>query len=166
MPQDTEKLLSTTEASEYLGLSGRTLESYRKEGVGPQYMSLGSPRKPTIRYRRQAIDDWLAVNTRATTPAVMEPVLVSASSPASCDRPVMSTDKKLPLAALRESKRWTISALAREVGLSRQAIYDIESGESWPMRANVELMAQAFGVPPVDVAVALFVEPGPSGVVG
>jgi transcriptional regulator with XRE-family HTH domain len=47
---------------------------------------------------------------------------------------------------LRESKHWTASELARQVGVSRQAIFNIENELSWITLDKVEKLAQVFGV--------------------
>jgi predicted DNA-binding transcriptional regulator AlpA len=37
----TTRLIDTTQAAESLGLSARTLESYRRSGYGPRYVKIG-----------------------------------------------------------------------------------------------------------------------------
>jgi len=53
-------LLTARETSAYLGVSERTLESWRAKGGGPIYIKL----RWRIRYRRKALDAWLEANER------------------------------------------------------------------------------------------------------
>ncbi len=52
----TAGLLRPAQAAEYLGLSIRALEDWRRTGRGPPWLRLGHR---TIRYRQTALDDWL-----------------------------------------------------------------------------------------------------------
>jgi excisionase family DNA binding protein len=61
------KLLTTEETAEILGVSVRTLEDWRSDGTGPDYVPLG---RRTVRYRPQAIDRWLDTRERRITPGV------------------------------------------------------------------------------------------------
>lgn len=51
----TEKLLSTKQLATYLGVAPSTLSSYRKDGIGPEYLKIGR----LIRYRVSDVDLWL-----------------------------------------------------------------------------------------------------------
>ncbi len=66
------EMLSTTQAAGVLGLSPRTLEQLRVKGGGPEYFALG---KRAIRYRRCALEKWLATRQRKSTsdPGPSEP---------------------------------------------------------------------------------------------
>lgn len=57
-------LVNTTQAADYLGLSPRTLERWRVGGGGPAYVVLGSK---SVRYRRSALDAFLAAGERTST---------------------------------------------------------------------------------------------------
>lgn len=53
-------VLNTLQTSELLGVSSGTLENWRKQGIGPQYVRLGGEgRKPRIMYPKTAIAEWL-----------------------------------------------------------------------------------------------------------
>jgi predicted DNA-binding transcriptional regulator AlpA len=70
----SERLLTTKEAAELLGLTPHTLEQYRWKGIGPKYLK--APGKPgvttglgsgLVRYREQDLWEWLGepqVSTR------------------------------------------------------------------------------------------------------
>lgn len=60
----TKSVMTEAEAAEYLGFAPNTLRQWRTEGIGPRYCN------PTgsVRYRREALDDWLAKGTAATAP--------------------------------------------------------------------------------------------------
>lgn len=51
------------------------------------------------------------------------------------------------LHALREKAGLSVAELAEAVGLSRQAVYAHESGDSRPTWANVQAYAEVLGVP-------------------
>lgn len=53
-----DKLLTTKEAAERLGLASGTLENWRVSGIGPRYVKVGSR---SIRYEAAALDEWLAL---------------------------------------------------------------------------------------------------------
>ncbi len=59
-----DPLLASKEAARYLNYSTRTLESWRQKGTGPVYIA-GSAR--AIRYRKSALDRWLAERERRST---------------------------------------------------------------------------------------------------
>lgn len=59
-PPATADLLTARETAAYLGVSERTLESWRASGAGPVYIKL----RWRIRYRRKALDAWLEANER------------------------------------------------------------------------------------------------------
>lgn len=65
----SERLLTTAEAAERLGISQRTLEQWRGRGNGPIYRKLGSH---TVRYDpidlRRFIADGARINTGGATP--------------------------------------------------------------------------------------------------
>lgn len=64
IPDHPQAMLTTTQAATLLGLSPRTLEQLRVKGGGPVYFALG---KRAIRYRRQALESWLAARRREST---------------------------------------------------------------------------------------------------
>jgi excisionase family DNA binding protein len=47
--------LSQEEAGEYLWWPAETLRTWRRRGVGPQYVKMGNH----VRYRKAALDRWL-----------------------------------------------------------------------------------------------------------
>lgn len=54
----SEGLLNTRDAARLLGVRPRTLEHWRSIGTGPTYSKIGR----AIRYRREAIEKFIAVN--------------------------------------------------------------------------------------------------------
>jgi hypothetical protein len=65
---DLDPLYDTDGAAAYLGgdkpLSGRTLEKWRREGIGPTFVVLGSK---CVRYRRSALDAFIDEGSRTST---------------------------------------------------------------------------------------------------
>ena len=59
----SEPLLTTAEASEYLRLSARTLESWRLHGGGPRYVKLGA----RVLYRQGDLEAWVSDQARTST---------------------------------------------------------------------------------------------------
>ncbi len=59
----SEKLLTTKEAADRLGLSKSTLDKARLTGDGPPFAKMGA----AIRYRPQDLDDWVAAQVRRST---------------------------------------------------------------------------------------------------
>jgi predicted DNA-binding transcriptional regulator AlpA len=59
LPRDAEALLVEVHAADLLGLSSRTLQSWRSKREGPPFIRVGR----AIRYRRQALLDWATANT-------------------------------------------------------------------------------------------------------
>ncbi len=53
--QDDDKLLSTQEVADYLGVTIHTLCVYRITGNGPKYLKIGR----TIRYRVSDVRNWV-----------------------------------------------------------------------------------------------------------
>ena len=60
------RLLSEVDAAEFLGLSIRTLQSWRLTGAGPVYSKIGS----RVRYARADLDAFVAANRRHHTSEV------------------------------------------------------------------------------------------------
>ncbi|MGK7162307.1 helix-turn-helix transcriptional regulator [Pseudomonas aeruginosa] len=58
-----QTVFTTEEAAHYLRLSRQTLELLRLQGGGPRYAKLGR----SVRYRRAALDEWLAANEQNHT---------------------------------------------------------------------------------------------------
>jgi hypothetical protein len=63
---DPERLLTETLAAELLRLSSRTLQAWRSQGVGPEYVKAGR----AVRYRRTALIAWTEQNTVVAAPLV------------------------------------------------------------------------------------------------
>ena len=59
-----DELLSTKQVAEWLGVSRQWAEIQRTKGGGPSFIRVSPTR---IRYRRQAVLDWLAERTHAST---------------------------------------------------------------------------------------------------
>ena len=55
--------LTTNEAADYLGLSGRTLDRYRVSGAGPVSHRFGG----RVRYSIPDLDKWASSRRRAST---------------------------------------------------------------------------------------------------
>jgi predicted DNA-binding transcriptional regulator AlpA len=64
IPNDPESLLMPIEAAHVLGLSPRTLETWRVRGGGPRYVRMSSR---MVRYKRADVLDWAAERTRQST---------------------------------------------------------------------------------------------------
>ncbi len=60
MENMTDAVLTTEEAAAYLKVSTRTFETLRKSGEGPPGSKVGRQ----WRYRREALDQWLAGRER------------------------------------------------------------------------------------------------------
>lgn len=58
-----QNVFTTEEAANYLRLSRQTLELLRLNGGGPRYAKLSR----SVRYRRAALDEWLAANEQNHT---------------------------------------------------------------------------------------------------
>jgi predicted DNA-binding transcriptional regulator AlpA len=56
---DPERLLNEIQAADLLRLSCRTLQAWRSQGVGPEYVKAGR----AVRYRRSALIAWTEQNT-------------------------------------------------------------------------------------------------------
>jgi predicted DNA-binding transcriptional regulator AlpA len=61
---DPERLLNEIQAADLLRLSSRTLQAWRSQGVGPEYVKAGR----AVRYRRSAIIAWTEQNTVVGVP--------------------------------------------------------------------------------------------------
>jgi predicted DNA-binding transcriptional regulator AlpA len=73
------EMVRPTELAAELGIPVKTLAEWRSRGLGPAYVKVGRH----VRYRREAIDDWEARQTRqpageATAPTPNEVVAYSA----------------------------------------------------------------------------------------
>jgi len=64
-----DELLTTPDAAAYLGLSRKTLERFRCEGTGPQYVKVGPGRNARVRYRQADLDAWTEAQTTTSTAA-------------------------------------------------------------------------------------------------
>ena len=56
-------MIDTRAAGEYLGLSPRTLDTYRWAGIGPDYYKMGR----RVCYRRSRLDKWADERRRRST---------------------------------------------------------------------------------------------------
>lgn len=57
------QLLTTQAAARLVGLSPRTLETFRVRGGGPAFVKLGG----AVRYEPKALQDWIDANRAAST---------------------------------------------------------------------------------------------------
>ena len=64
---DSDRLLNQREAADFLGLSGRTLESRRARSIGPKFIALS---RRAVRYRRPDLEAFVAAHSVATTAAI------------------------------------------------------------------------------------------------
>lgn len=55
-----DELLTEREAASLLKISSRTLQAWRPAGTGPAFVRVGR----SIRYRRNALQEWLDQNSR------------------------------------------------------------------------------------------------------
>ena len=60
---DLQMYLSTPQTAAILGLSARTLDRYRINGVGPAFYKLGH----VVRYARTDVEDWVRACRRFST---------------------------------------------------------------------------------------------------
>jgi hypothetical protein len=58
-----EKLWSGQETADFLGIKEQTLANWRYRGFGPPFLKPGG----AVRYRPQAVRDWLASRERRST---------------------------------------------------------------------------------------------------
>lgn len=58
---ESDRLLTTAEAAEYLGLKPATLETWRWAGKGPSYLKLHGA---SVRYRRRDLERWVEEQQR------------------------------------------------------------------------------------------------------
>ncbi len=56
---DDDRLLTEIQAADQLRLSSRTLQAWRSQGIGPEYVKAGR----AVRYRRSALVEWAHDNT-------------------------------------------------------------------------------------------------------
>jgi hypothetical protein len=63
-PQSID-LMTTEQAARYLGVSAKSLHTWRCEGTGPVYSQHVA--RGLVRYRRADIDEWLAANCIRST---------------------------------------------------------------------------------------------------
>jgi predicted DNA-binding transcriptional regulator AlpA len=63
-PEKLDRLLRTREAAKVVGLSPRTMESYRRNGGGPPFVKL---RDYAVRYVLRDLLAWIAARKRTLT---------------------------------------------------------------------------------------------------
>ena len=63
-PEKLDRLLRTREAAKLVGLSPRTMESYRRNGGGPPFVKL---RDYAVRYVLRDLLAWIAARKRTLT---------------------------------------------------------------------------------------------------
>lgn len=52
--------LNQKQAAEAIGVSSSTLESWRKEGLGPSYIKMNRGKRGRVLYSKVAIAEWIA----------------------------------------------------------------------------------------------------------
>lgn len=57
-------LLNENQAAEFLGFTARTLQAWRTQGIGPNYLKVSAR---SIRYRWQDLVDWAESNISQAT---------------------------------------------------------------------------------------------------
>lgn len=55
-----DELLTREQVAELLGIDAHTLACWRSEGRGPALVKYGAGRSAAVRYRRSAVEAWLA----------------------------------------------------------------------------------------------------------
>jgi excisionase family DNA binding protein len=55
-----DKVMTTKQAAEYLAMSHKTLEDWRRKGEGPRFIKVGSR---SVRYRQSELDAWITEAT-------------------------------------------------------------------------------------------------------
>jgi predicted DNA-binding transcriptional regulator AlpA len=55
-----DKLLTTDQMAEQLGIHRTTAEAWRSKNIGPDWIKLGTGRRSPVRYRQSAVDKYLA----------------------------------------------------------------------------------------------------------
>ena len=59
-----DRLLTTRELAEVLGLNPQTLRLWRLNGDGPPYVKFGDAKRGRVRYDAVKVEVWLAERTR------------------------------------------------------------------------------------------------------
>jgi excisionase family DNA binding protein len=63
MQPSTNEMFNEDQAAQFLGVSVRTIQSWRVTGSGCPYVKLGR----SVRYQKAKLIDWIEQNTRAHT---------------------------------------------------------------------------------------------------
>ena len=58
-PDDNDLLLRVEQVAVYLDISPKTLEKWRNQGRGPDYVKIGS----LVRYQQSAVERWIEAKT-------------------------------------------------------------------------------------------------------
>ncbi|WBT08121.1 helix-turn-helix domain-containing protein [Corynebacterium sp. SCR221107] len=56
----TNRMLTAAQAAERIGVTTRTLFTYRKEGTGPTYVRYSAK---TVKYPENELNEWIAART-------------------------------------------------------------------------------------------------------
>lgn len=65
-----QALLNEKQAATRLGISIRTLQSWRQRGCGPTYVKLGAGTRAPVRYAEVALDAFVETGARTSTSQV------------------------------------------------------------------------------------------------
>ncbi|HLW54413.1 MAG TPA: helix-turn-helix domain-containing protein [Candidatus Angelobacter sp.] len=65
--QSTPEMMNQAGAATFLNVPPRTLERWRLEGVGPQWIKLGHGKRGAVRYHRRALLEYIRQRTRESS---------------------------------------------------------------------------------------------------
>jgi excisionase family DNA binding protein len=80
-------MVTPTELATELGIPVKTLAEWRSRGLGPAYVKVGRH----VRYRREAIDEWEAAQTRQPAGEAPNGVVAYSAGPALTPEPERRT---------------------------------------------------------------------------
>jgi predicted DNA-binding transcriptional regulator AlpA len=66
---DDDRLLTTPEAAELIGIKPGTLKLWRSQGRGPRYLKKPGGQRTPVRYRAQDVEKWRKQRAQASDPA-------------------------------------------------------------------------------------------------
>jgi predicted DNA-binding transcriptional regulator AlpA len=69
LPHGDDRLLTSKEVSERIGIKPGTLRQWRSKNRGPRYLKQPGPSQAPVRYRASDVEAWKAQRTRAADPA-------------------------------------------------------------------------------------------------
>jgi hypothetical protein len=69
-------LLTGPQAAAYLNVPLKTLERWRYERTGPDFVKLGNGKRSAVRYRKNALEEYIRRNTQSTSVRAAKEVTV------------------------------------------------------------------------------------------